>query len=305
MTNPSDPVTISWKQLITEAKQTLGQSLGGDRGQEARWIVERVSGYSSTELLLNSAEPVSVRGVAFFDQLVSRRSNGEPLQYVLGRWSFRQLELIVDQRVLIPRPETEMVAGLAIDHLRTYDRATRAVDLGCGSGAIGLSIAAEAPHAEVWLTDLSPDALAVARANLVGLGRAAARVSTAQGSWFDALSPDLRGTFDVVISNPPYIPDSESLPTDVVDWEPHVALFGGVQGDELLNLIVDQVTPWLAPGGAVVLEMGPSQTERIAARCTSHGLTPSIHFDLAGKPRAVLATMNNEPQMEQLAAARW
>jgi release factor glutamine methyltransferase len=290
MTNPSDPVTISWKQLIAEAKQTLGLSLGGDRSQEAKWIVERVSGYSSTELLLNSNELVSARSVAFFDQLVSRRSGGEPLQYVLGRWSFRQLELIVDQRVLIPRPETEMVAGLAIDHLRTYGRATRAVDLGCGSGAIGLSLAAEVPQADVWLTDVSPDALAVARANLVGLGRTATRVSTVQGSWFEALSPQMLGTFDVIVSNPPYIPESEPLPADVVDWEPHVALFGGIHGDELLNLIVDQAGQWLAPGGALVLEMGPDQTERVAARCNHFGMDATVHQDVAGKPRAVFAT---------------
>jgi release factor glutamine methyltransferase len=289
MTQPDG--TISWQQLITEVSASLHRALGGDRRQEAKWIVERVSGYSSTELFVHASELVSNRAVAHCDQLVARRCSGEPLQYVLGRWSFRELELIVDARVLIPRPETEVVAGLAINHLRSYDRVVQAVDLGCGSGAIGLSIAVEVPKARVWLTDVSEDALVVTRANLVGLGRTAARVSVIQGSWFEPLPPELRGTFDVIVSNPPYIPDAESLPADVVAWEPHVALFGGTQGDELLDVIVDQAGEWLAPGGALVLEMGPDQTTRLAARCEAYGFHTVIHPDLAGKQRAVVATL--------------
>jgi release factor glutamine methyltransferase len=173
--------------------------------------------------------------------------------------------------------------------LMTYDRPVRAVDLGCGSGAIGLSVATEVSHASVVLTDVSGDALAVTRANLVGLGRSAGRVTVLQGSWFDALPIDSRGMFDLIVSNPPYIAAAEQLPVDVVGWEPHVALFGGEQGDELLDLIVDQAGEWLAPGGALVLEMSPDQTTRIAARCESHGFVAVIHPDLAGKQRAVVA----------------
>jgi release factor glutamine methyltransferase len=289
MPHEPPPGSVSWQQLVIEATAALDQALGDDRRQEAKWIVERVSGYSSTELFMNASEPVSSRAVAHLDQLVARRCAGEPLQYVLGRWAFRELDLFVDQRVLIPRPETEVVTGLAVNHLRTYDRSVRAVDLGCGSGAIGLSLAFEVSAAEVWLADVSADALAVARANLVGLGRAATRVTVCEGSWFDALPGELRGTLDVVISNPPYIADAEPLPDDVVGWEPHLALFGGVVGDELLNLIVDEAGEWLAPGGALVLEMGPEQTQRVAARCQSLGYVATIHDDLAGKARAMLA----------------
>jgi release factor glutamine methyltransferase len=284
--------TVTWRQLIGEAQRALDTSLGGDRKQEARWLVERVSGYSASELILNQGELVSARAVAFFDQLVARRCAGEPLQYVLGRWSFRSLELLVDSRVLIPRPETEMVAGLAIDHLRTYDRATKAVDLGCGSGAIALSVASEVANVSVWACDVSADALAVTRANLAGLGRSATRVTVAEGSWFDALPKGLRGTFDAVVSNPPYVMKTEALPQDVKDWEPHLALFGdGENGDAFVNYLIDEAPGWLAPGGLLVIEMAPQQTAAALHRATVLGFHARVAADFAEKPRALVARL--------------
>jgi release factor glutamine methyltransferase len=286
-----DPAgTVSWKMLLQQGAVALEAALGGNRRREASWIVERVSGYSATELFRLGDELVTTRGVAFFDQLVARRAAGEPLQYVLGRWSFRSLELLVDPRVLIPRPETEVVAGFGIEHLCTYDRPVRAVDLGCGSGAIGLSIAVEVPASQVWLSDVSLDALAVAQANVSGLGRAGARVTTCTGSWFDGLPQELRATFDLVISNPPYVARTAEIEQVVVDWEPHVALFGpGDPGDGFLRTIVSEAGQWLAPGGALVLEMGPDQTDAIAEACKAVGLSARIEPDAAGRPRAVVA----------------
>lgn len=287
--------TVTWRQLVSEAASALSTQLGGDRAHEARWLVERVSGFSQAELIVSGGEPVSTRGVAHFDQLVARRCAGEPLQYVLGQWMFRQLDLFLDARVLIPRPETEVVAGLGIDHLRTYGRSVRAADLGCGSGAIGLSVAVEVPSASVWLTDVSLDALDVTRANLAGLGRAGARASVHAGSWFDALPAELRGTLDLVISNPPYVAPEEVLPHEVIGYEPHVALFsestGHAPGDANLVHIVDQAPLWLAPGGALVLEMSSHQTAPIAQRCERRGLAVRVEADLAGRPRAVVAMM--------------
>jgi release factor glutamine methyltransferase len=284
--------TLSWRQLTMDGAAQLSNALGGDRAQEARWIVERVSGYDRTQLIINAEEPVSTRAVAFCDQLFTRRCDGEPLQYVLGRWSFRTLELFVDQRVLIPRPETEIVAGLGIDFLHNRDRLVRVADLGCGSGAIGLSIVFEVPKASVWLCDVSADALAVTRANVAGLGRSATRATIAQGSWFDALPLELTGTLDLVISNPPYIAVDAVLPDDVRLWEPHVALFGGARGDEVLFEIVQAAPRWLAPGGALVLEMAPDQTEAVRTACEAVGMHASIHHDLTDKPRAVMAVLN-------------
>ncbi len=118
-------------------------------------------------------EPATERMIAHLDAMMARLATGEPLQYVLGQWSFRHIEVAIDRRVLIPRPETELVAGVAIDKARTFATSRTVVDLGTGSGVIGLSLAAELPidGTTVWITDVSADALDVARANLAGLGR--------------------------------------------------------------------------------------------------------------------------------------
>ncbi len=288
---------VSWDQLVAEASSVLGESLGGDRRQEARWLVERVSGYSSAELLINGREPVSNRSVAFFDGLLARRQSGEPLQYVLGRWAFRTLDLMVDRRVLIPRPETEMVAGLAIDELVTRSKRNGSVvaaDLGTGSGAIALSIATEVPSASVWACDLSEDALAVTRANLAGLGRAAARVTTAQGSWFSALPSSLAGSLDVVVSNPPYVAHEElpDLPDDVKDWEPHLALFADDEGRRAVHEIVTQASLWLKDDGVLVVEMQPNQTDWASELARQSGfVSAQIINDFAGKQRALVAQL--------------
>jgi release factor glutamine methyltransferase len=270
----------------------LEESLGDDRSHEARWIVERVSGFSSGELIAAADEPVSGRSVAFFDAIVGRRCAGEPLQYALGVWPFRSLELVLDARVLIPRPETEQVAGYGIDHLRTYgpDRDVYVADLGTGSGAIGLSIASEVPRAHVVLGDVSADALAVARANLVGLGRAATRVRIIESDWFTAMPDDLRHRLDLVIANPPYIALSDEVEPVVVEWEPSVALWGGERGLDHIETIITDVSDWLAPGGLLVMEHGADQGEATRALAEQAGLTDVRTLrDFTGRDRALLA----------------
>jgi release factor glutamine methyltransferase len=284
--------SLGWGDLIRDASTQLRSALGGNRLQEARWMVERASGYDAAELIINSEERVGARSVAFFDQMLTRRCAGEPLQYVLGRWAFRTLELYVDRNVLIPRPETELVAGLAIEIAATMVEPL-VVDLGTGSGAIALSVAVEVPAATVWGTDVSADALKVASANLTGLGRTAQRVTLASGSWFDALPPSLLGGVSVLVSNPPYVASSEELPADVYDWEPHVALFGPADdGGEYVRHIVKHASQWLMPGGATVIEMAPNQTEMAASFAISSGFVGvRIVNDLADKPRALVAFM--------------
>ena len=144
---------------------------------------------------------------ADLDAMVARHLAGEPLAYVLGHWSFRHLDLAVDRRVLIPRPETEVVAGVALELARGLARPLTVADLGTGSGAIGLALADELPldGVTVWLTDASADAIDVARANLAGLGRRGRNVRIAIGSWFDALPAGT--TLDLAVANPPYVAD--------------------------------------------------------------------------------------------------
>jgi release factor glutamine methyltransferase len=231
--------------------------------------------------------------VAWVAQLwVERGRAGAPLQYVLGEWSFRRLELAVDRRVLIPRPETEQVVEEAIAEVRGV-RAPRVADLGTGSGAIALSIAVEVAMAEVWATDESAGALSVARANLAGVGgMAATRVRMVQGSWFDALPSGLAGTFDLVVSNPPYIAEHEvsALDASVVDWEPMGALVPGPTGLEDIEVIVAEAPRWLRRPGVLVLEIDPGQARPAARLAIDAGFTEvEVRPDLAGRPRTLVA----------------
>jgi release factor glutamine methyltransferase len=278
--------TLTWRHLYQLATERLGQA------HEARRIVERASGCDGAEWLLVLDEPVPPRALPFFDEMVERRAAGEPLQYVLRRWGFRTLELLVDPRVLIPRPETEVVVEVAIRELRrSPSRRPLVADLGTGSGAIALSLAVEVSTCRVWATDASEDALAVARANLTGLGSpAAVRVRLARGHWFEALPPPLRGQFDVVVSNPPYVAAHEELPAEVADWEPRDALVAGPSGVEAVAELVDAAPGWLAPGGALVVELAPHQADRARQLAVDAGFgSVDIRPDLTGRPRVLVA----------------
>ncbi|MDP1805853.1 MAG: peptide chain release factor N(5)-glutamine methyltransferase, partial [Acidimicrobiales bacterium] len=236
-------------------------------------------------------DPATEREVRHYDDMVGRRTAGEPLQYVLGRWGFRTLDLLVDHRVLIPRPETEGVVEHALDAIGNLDRSAVVVDLGTGSGAIALSLAAERwPHVEVWATDVSADALAVARANLAGLGRRSSVVRVVEGDWYAALPDDLRGRVDVIISNPPYVAATDALPTEVADWEPTSALVPGPSGLEDIEVIVAGAMEWLTADGTLVVEIGEGQGEATVALAAAAGFAhAAVRPDLAGRPRALVA----------------
>ncbi|MFL6204785.1 MAG: peptide chain release factor N(5)-glutamine methyltransferase [Acidimicrobiales bacterium] len=281
-------MTLPWRELRHESLERLRASGVDDAEQELRWIVERASGRTPSEQVAALDEPVTEREVRFVDHMVQRRAAGEPLQYVLGRWGFRSLDLMVDARVLIPRPETEVVAGLAIEALP--DEGVL-VDLGTGSGAIALAATAERwPRVEVWATDVSADSLAVARANLAGLGRRATAVRLLEGDWYAALPDDLRGRVDVIASNPPYVAAGEPLPPEVADWEPHAALVAGPTGLEAIAVIVAGAPDWLAPTGTLVVEIGETQRDAVAALAERAGFTDvRVHPDLAGRDRALVA----------------
>lgn len=292
--------TVSWRALRDDAERRLIAQSGLDPADgplDARRIAERASGLEGAEWVLGRDAPAPQRGVAFFDRLLERRLAGEPLQYVLGAWGFRTLDLLVDRRVLIPRPETEVVVERALaelDRIRSYaavgGRALVAVDLGTGSGAIGLSLAVERPGVDVWLTDASGDALAVARANLAGLGRAGTRVRVVEGSWFDALPGELAGTIDLIVSNPPYVGLDDDLPEAVRAWEPTSALLAGPDGLDDIRVLVRESPRWLRTGGALVVELAPDQAATVAELAAEVGFTGvSVEPDLAGRSRCLIA----------------
>lgn len=240
-----------------------------------------------------SSQPAPPEAVARVRQLVARRAAGEPLQYVLGLWAFRSLDLMVDRRVLVPRPETEQVVEVAMAVVRhTGSWPTPVVaDLGTGSGAIALSVATEAPGAEVWATDASPGALAVAAANRSSLGLDG-RVHLAGGSWYQALPGSLRGRLSLIVSNPPYIASSEvpGLPAEVRDWEPAQALVAGPTGLEAVGEILGGARRWLASAGSVVVELAPHQADAAVALARQSGLGHvEVRHDLAGRQRVLVA----------------
>lgn len=278
----------TWRDAVSAVAARVGDA------RAARWLCETASGADDADDFRSRLdEEVGTRSAAHLEAMVSRVEAGEPLQYALGRWGFRRLDLMVDRRVLIPRPETELLVDRVLAHLRTLGRAAVVVDLGTGSGAIGLSVLHETPpgSVEVWMTDESPDALDVARANAAGAGRAAAGARFALGSWFDALPDALRGRVDVVVSNPPYVAEDDPELEEVVRlWEPQGALLAGPDGLDDLRVIASSVASWLAPGGIVMLETGHTQGSAVRELLESAGLVGTeVIGDLSGRDRFVAA----------------
>jgi len=292
----SEADTVSWGDLLGEAQRRLAGSAAVETPEvDARRIVEAASGASPAEFDRVLNEPATALTAARLRSMLERRSAGEPLQYVVGSWGFRTLDLMVDRRVLIPRPETEVVAGWAVDEVKRCsteaggDRDVVVVDLGTGSGAIALSVAVECPRARVFASDVSADALAVASANLAGVGRAATRVSLHEGDWFEAVPGTLRGSVDVVVSNPPYIGTGEELPPVVADWEPPVALWSGPAGHEAVEQVIGGAARWLRPSGALVLEVASHRAQQTAGMARGAGFSDvRVERDLAGLERVVI-----------------
>jgi release factor glutamine methyltransferase len=274
--------TATWRQLWSETADVVG-----DRTR-AKWICEVASAsVDGDDFLARLDEAATIRMVSHLDSMVARYRTGEPLQYVLGAWAFRHITLTVDPRVLIPRPETEVVAGLAIEVAAQCGPPRVVADLGTGSGAIGLSMAYELPRSgtQVWLTDVSVDAIDVARANLAGIGPAAANVRIAHGSWFEALPADMQ--FDVIVSNPPYVAiGSPDLDAAVGAWEPAGALFAGDDGLADIRVLAAGAPARLRPGGALVLEIGADQGGAVESILRHAGLVDvEIRRDLSDRDR--------------------
>jgi release factor glutamine methyltransferase len=299
------PAENSWHELWRRTADRLERAGVTSASNEARWIVQEASGLDVFAIEAIGECPTD-RGRSRVDEMVARRLAGEPLQYVLGSWSFCGRDLLVDHRVLIPRPETEITAQVAIaEAVRLGARRGRPrllcdavpdctlADLGTGSGAIAVALAAALVEAEVWATDRSEDALDVARANLAGAGSIAARIRVARGDWFGALHPDLRGRLSVVVTNPPYVaePELADLAPEVVQHEPRDALVAGPTGFETIERLVPEAPVWLRPGGAFVCELAPHQAEPAVALASAVGFARvRVEPDLTGRDRVLVAT---------------
>lgn len=283
--------TVSWREMLAATVEQLGNA------QEARWLCEHASGMDTAEFSAEQDQLVTVACAKSLNSMVHDRMSGVPLQYVMKRWAFRHLDVMVDERVLIPRPETEQVVQVALDLVRrtSSNEALRVVDLGTGSGVIGLSMAFElgADAAHVWLTDASVDALDVARANMVGIGRAAANVRVVHGSWWNALPHEIAGHIDIAICNPPYIAqdDSEVAP-DVHMYEPHSALYAHDNGLADLRTVIEGASAWLKKSGWLVLEIGYQQGADVLAMMSTSGfVSAEIKPDLSGRDRIAVGQL--------------
>lgn len=228
---------------------------------------------------------------ARFAAMVELRARRMPLAYILGRREFYSLEIKVAPGVLIPRPETETLVALALGQLAVRPDA-RVLDLGCGSGAIALALAANAPQARIVAADIAADALEIAAQNAARLG-VAAQIEFVRGDCFTPLDgAGGLGRFNLIVANPPYIADAEiaALAPEVRDFEPRIALAGGADGCDFYRRIAAGLNAHLAPAGAVIVEVGAKQAAAAAAIFRRAGRGEiTIARDLAGIERVILA----------------
>jgi release factor glutamine methyltransferase len=275
---PASSTRTVGSDLLDELTGRLGSR------REAAWVLAELEVLAPPERRARALE------------LAARRADGEPLQYVLGHWPFRSLDLLVDGRALVPRPETEGLVDVAMACV-ARGSVRLACDLGCGTGAIALSLATECAAIgrplEVHATDLSTGALDLARTNAARVG--VTDVAFHLGSWFDALPPSLRGRLDLVCANPPYVGATERATlARELDFEPRLALVAvdrdGTEGFAAVAEVLEGAAGWLAAGGTVLVEHGAAHRTAALARARAVGLVEAVdHEDLAGRPRVLEA----------------
>ena len=280
----------NWKLLdiLSETSSFFaGRDIENPRLQ-AEILLADVLGLRRLDLYLEFERPLTAAEVNAYREHVKKRLQGMPVQYITGEVGFRELVLVVSEAVLIPRPETEILVQVVLDRLATVE-SPRVLDLGCGSGAIAISLAREHPTTQVVATDITPEALEVTRQN-AELNAVSERLTLLCGDLFEAV-PEER--FDAIASNPPYVPrnDIAHLAPEVRNHEPHQALDGGADGLDYYRRIAAEAPALLAPTGFLALEVGDTQSTPVSSLLTEAGFsTVEIHPDLNDIPRVVLAT---------------
>lgn len=266
---------------------------------EAEVLLRHAAGLRREELLARPGIPLGEPASSAYADLIARRAGAAPVAYLVGHREFFGVDLLVDRRVLIPRPETEHLVEALVTALRSY-AAPFIVEVGTGSGAVAIATARALRHARLLATDVSADALELARTNAVRCG-VADRITWAQGPALDPLAGLTRdGSVDAIVSNPPYIPTSEIeyLPPDVREHEPAVALDGGPDGLDVHRPIIVDAPRYLAPGGVLALEVAAvwGQAETVAGLIAATGRfgPPRIVRDYAGMERLVVAARRHD-----------
>ncbi len=277
--------------LVSDLADRFGRAGIESALADAELLVGHVTGWTRGEVATKAfmGAELDADVVARIELLALRREAREPLQHITGESPFRHLVLEVGPGVLVPRPETELVAEWAIEALRQVPSATpRAVDMGTGTGALALALATEVPNAEVYAIELFPLAAAWAERNIARYPDG--RVTLVRGDAATAL-PELDGTVDVVVANPPYIPDADKpVDAEVLGYDPESALFGGPDGLRDLRVFIARAARLLRPGGTLVVEHADGQGAAVRAIAAEAGFgMTTTHTDLLHRERALTA----------------
>ncbi len=274
-------------EALKNAAGTLENAGVPDSRLDAELLLAHVLKQNRMELMLNGHEPLSPAALKLYDGLLARRVRREPLQYILAGQSFMGIEMYVDENVLIPRPETELLCEHALDWLKEQGQPSpKVLDLCTGSGALAVAIACLEPHAQVTAADISEKALAVAKKNA---GAHHAKVAFYQGDFLSAVSGM---QFDCIVCNPPYIPTAvcETLQAEVRK-EPRTALDGGEDGLRFYRQLALEAPKSLCPGGALFCEMGYDQAEAVEGLLAPYFERTTVFHDLSHIPRIVAAVL--------------
>ncbi len=279
---------------VLEAIQKSAEFLGKKNVESPRLQVELLLAHllkmPRMKLYLNFERALSPAEIDSLRELVKRRGQREPLQHIVGSTSFCGFEIAVNRHALIPRPETELLAELGWNFLVTrHSSLVTALDFGTGSGCIAIALAAKCPNAKFFATDISADALALAKEN-AAKNKASERIEFLQGDGFAALETGAR--FDLIISNPPYIASSEieTLQPEVRDFDPRAALDGGADGLDFYRRLATEAKTFLKPGGKIMLEFGDGQADEMKAIFENEKwIVEAVQEDYSQRARILIA----------------
>lgn len=282
--NAGDPWTI--RRVVAWATDDLKKRGSTSPRLDVEILLGKVLGLSRVDLIVQADKPLAKDELGSYRALHARRRAGEPVAYLVGVREFYGRSFRVDKRVLIPRPDTETLVEVALERTKLRSLFARALDLCTGSGCVAISLLAERPTWHVLASDVSPDALAVARENALRLG--AVTLGVLRSDLFAAIDPRLR--FDLITANPPYIPSSDvpTLAIDIRGFEPKIALTPGADGLAIARKIAEQAPARLAPGGVLAMEIGAGQALEAMEILRANGFEElRAKKDLGGHERVV------------------
>jgi release factor glutamine methyltransferase len=285
----TDANSESWsiKRVLAWATDDFKRRGNKSARLDAELLLGEALGFDRIKLIVEAERPLAEGELGRYRALIKRRRVGEPIAYILGRREFFALPLRVDRRVLIPRPDTEILVETALNGTRAQHLYGRMLDLCTGSGCVAIAFAKERPTWRVTAVDVSADAASVARENVQRAG-VVHNVAVLEGDLFAPLAESAR--YELITANPPYIPSAEiaGLDVDVRDFEPRLALDGGADGLEITRRLVHDAMRYLSPGGLLALEGGFDQAPAVTALLEAAGfLEVTRSKDLAGVERVV------------------